>query len=199
MGDRCYLTINIHGHVDTVEKLQAIIKALRDQCLTAEDAGEEDAAYYSEFRRSVNDQTEPQFMDYECNYADISPVERQLQELGVPYYVSHEEGGNYGPGCWSWSPDTGKTERPRDKDGGAFIPTPDLRRMLAQPNPLRLIREEVQRCDRAEGVGLPPFSVSPEVRAFFYAQDKDDSCPECAETAQDGSGTCVTCGAEMEG
>ncbi|WP_192242825.1 hypothetical protein [Mesorhizobium silamurunense] len=109
----------------------------------------------------------PTFYLSECNYADISEEEAELQEIGIAYEVSHEEGGDYGAGAWSWSKDRGKVEAGRIKGQGASVSIAALEAALKQPEPLGAIKAIVDAGNAAEGTDLPGYSLSDDVKAWL--------------------------------
>jgi hypothetical protein len=169
MGDRCRLTTSIHGHIETVEQLGKIIEALELECLTPE-SGPDHEDYYKQFLLAIEQNEAASFTDEQCNYAEIDAAEKALQALGMPYFVSHDEGGDYGAGCWSWSPATGTTHAPRTKEEEAYITTSALSTALANENAIEAIKALIHQCDIAEGKSLPPFTVSAAVLSHLKTQ-----------------------------
>jgi len=166
MGDRAYLSITIHGHVDTVERLNTILEAMDSEGLMpANDLGEPMAWML----QAAETGTAPVFHDHECNYAEINTAEDMLQEIGQPYRVSHEEGGGYGAACWSYDPQNGVKEAIQSRDGGPCLSVEDVRKAIEGDDPITAVRALIENADAADGGNLPPFTVSDAVRAHLVA------------------------------
>jgi hypothetical protein len=164
MGDRCYLSITIHGHIETVAVLNDVVIALEAEGMSNDVfEGNLDSEFIGAIERSSN----PAFHLDECNYADIGGLETALQAHAIPYYVSHDEGGDYPAGCWSWSKETGKTDAIRAQGLGACIAVTAIETALKAENPLTEFAAIVARANAAEGVGLPYFTVSDAVRSHL--------------------------------
>jgi hypothetical protein len=166
MGDRCCLTISIHGHFETASQFDAVERILDENALWPEWK----LSCAGAFLHGAEDWC-VNFTDEECNFADISMAEKQLQSLGVHYYVSHDGGSNYGPACWSWGPDCGKHSAITDHDGGSVVSVNRLTKALNGGEPLAAIREMVSNAMFAEGVHLPQLTLSHSVSEYLAKKE----------------------------
>ena len=168
MGDRCYLTVRLHGKIETIEDFNAVIEAIDAEFMVPEDGhghGKDSIRRYL-----LASDGEPGFYADEVNYANIDDLESSLQEIGLPYHVSHDAGGGYPGAVWTWRPIAGKIEATRAEGSGPVIEIEELRRALKSDDPLKLISEIVADADAADGAGLPPFALSDAVRQHFAHQ-----------------------------
>lgn len=172
MGDRCYLTIHLHGTIETVEDFNAIAAAIEAEAMGPDDYSGHDAASIAQHMlASAAEGLPARFCAEEVNYANIDDLETALQEIGLPYHVSHDAGGSYPGGVWTWRPQAGKVEATSTGETGPVVSVETLRRALKGDDPLLLISEIVSDADAADGAGLPPFALSDAVRQHFGLQD----------------------------
>lgn len=166
MGDRCYLTFHLHGTIETVEHFEKIVEAIKAEWAQPDDySGSHNIARH--ILASAAAKEPAGFVIEECNYANIDDLESVLQEIGLPYHVSHEEGGDYPCGCWTWVPVAGKVEAIRSTGTGPVVTVEDLRRALKGDDPLAEIADIISDADAADGKNLPPFALSDAVREHF--------------------------------
>ncbi len=163
MGDRTYLSIELHGHVETVGMLNAILKTLETEGLVPSDDAGEPLLYIKE---SILTGFDPVFHDHECNYATIDDAEAELQTLSFPYRISWEAGGSFGAGVKSYWPGMGVYTQYGSEDG-PVIPITTLEKAVKANDPVAAIKEIIDEANRADGDGLPSFTVSDEVRAYL--------------------------------
>ncbi|CDX26798.1 hypothetical protein MPL3356_60559 [Mesorhizobium plurifarium] len=169
MGDRCYLELRLRGRIETVEAFEKIVALFEEnnwQVAEYDAAGRTLEMTESLVVGDANGEA-PTFYLNECNYADIGEEEAELQEIGIAYEVSHEEGGDYGAGAWSWSSARGKVEAGRIKNQGASVSIAALEAALKQPDPLAAVKAIVDAGNAAEGTDLPGYSLSDEVKAWL--------------------------------
>jgi hypothetical protein len=114
MGDRCYLSIEIRGPITSLKTLVKVVKAISEENLYPNGGGND---YLGELIAPGL----PTFSADEVNYANIDDLEVVLQGLGVAYSVDHGSGGDYGPGCWSWCPEHGRSEADMAHGGGPVL------------------------------------------------------------------------------
>lgn len=171
MGDRCYLSFTVRGHVNTVQQMNNIIEALQTQGMEAETYINGPNGQYTrlqgletEFLHALVHNENPSFVDEECNYANIEGLEQVMQTMGIAYAVSHGEGSEYSAGVWSWCREFGKCEAMQGHDTGSVL---ELSAVKACMDDKTALAKLIVEAERAEGVGLPNFSVGEEVRQHF--------------------------------
>jgi hypothetical protein len=164
MGDRTYLHITLHGRIETVEAYNEIVQALDSDGLLPDDySGSIEGHIIAAAEQGEN----PGFHNPECNYANIETAESALQDHGVPYYVEHDAGSDYGAGCWSWTPEHGKVDASL-ADGCPAIDVEDLRKVLNKSKtPVADIAALIESADLASGANLPDFALSDAVRVHL--------------------------------
>lgn len=173
MGDRCSLTVIIHGHLETAVALSAIAETIKR--LDMENgtfAGEPASEFIGALRASDN----PAFTHDECYTDDIAPLEEVLQALNMPYHVCHSAGNDYSAGCWSWTPEHGKVYAIQAPDYGDVICAASLRAALDKPDPLAAVTEIYENTVIAGGFYLPLFTASPEVSAVLGIDKEKAPC-----------------------
>lgn len=160
------LTLEIHGHIASVSDLLAITKVLEDQCLHSDSAMTE----LDEFVTALENGLTPSFTDDQCNYGQITEVEDTLQRLDVAYAYQHNAGQELDATYRAWSPENGQSTVTASTQDGAMIALYEVELALSGPSPLEALQTCVERAQRAEGRGLPGFSVSDDVRAYLTAK-----------------------------
>lgn len=171
MGDRVYLELTIHGKIETVDALDAVTQALEEDGMTADSASD----YLGEFQHALEKNFPPVFYDAECNNGELGYVEEVLKRHSVAYSVSHEEGGGFAAACWSWSPDQGKARSFRAHGTGSVIEVTDIEKALRSERPLRELQTLIDIANRADGAGMPEFSVSDQVRLILFQNETADA------------------------
>ena len=166
MGDRCNAYLTIHGRIETIEALDAVLMGLEQEGFGLTFRGVEPCLTLArEMLSALNANRSPDYEAEEVNYGDISEAETPLQEHGIAYAASHGDGGGYDAVAWSWTPGRYTVGTIETKDCGAVIPLSYLSEALTNPNPLQSVIDLVNRARAATGEGMPTFSVSDSVRA----------------------------------
>lgn len=175
MGDRCYLSFTVRGHVNTVQQMTNIIEALQTQGMEAETYVNGPNGQYTridgleeEFLNAILHNENPCFVDEECNYANIEGLEQVMQTMGIAYNVSHGSGSEYPAGVFSWCREFGRHEAVQGEGGGGtMLDLSAVKAVLDDPTALAQL---IVDAEKAEGEGLPNFTVGEEVRQYFAPQ-----------------------------
>lgn len=175
MGDRCYLTFTLTGHIPSMEALEAIAEAIDGENLKPSD-------YLENARDTIVDvllwperQGGIEFVCEECNHADVSGAEAACQEYGVAYEIDHGAGGDYPAGHSAYAPEFGHHSEASD-GSGAVIPLYELEALLNAPEPLDAIRKRIEAAALAAGRGQPDkITAAPEVIAALIAERDEDA------------------------
>jgi hypothetical protein len=177
MGDRCSIHVNIHGHIETVEAMKAAIAAIETEGLNTEHhRGEPDAAIMAEFMHNVGGDNAPQFHNHECNYADIGALETVLREQGIAYSGGHSEGAGFPAMRFAFYPGDGYYEAVDDGTGASVL-LANLKRAVKAEQPLDAVNALIGEADKANGTGMPVFTVSESVLQFLKGEDEEASSP----------------------
>jgi len=108
MGDRCYMTLTMGGHIETESKLQEIVSLLDDDAASITDYPGPKGQTLREYilRCALHGQA-AEFGFDEVNYADL-PCFNALAELGLDLHAHNGSGGGYEAGNQSYNSDTGE-------------------------------------------------------------------------------------------
>lgn len=166
MTDTVSITLEIHGHIASVADLLTITKALENQCLRSDNAMTE----LDEFVVALENSLTPSFTDDQCNYGQITEVEATLQSLDVAYAYQHNAGKDVDATYRAWSPENGQSTVVASMQDGAMVALYELELVLSGPSPLEALQACVARAQRADGRGLPGFTVSDDVRSYLTAK-----------------------------
>jgi len=161
MGDRCWIRLTIHGHIDNLVVFEEVLEALDKEGLYS-DEGHDDMA--REFAHALAFETNPQFQEDECNYANIDDAEAVLREYGIVYHVEHGAGDDYGASAWSWTKEHGKHATLLTHDGDAIVDVASLEEALKDEEPIEELKRIIAARKKACGEGLPQFSVGEVVK-----------------------------------
>ena len=171
MGDRCYLTFTLTGHIPSMEALDAIVDGLETEGLMPEGGRLDVREAIVEALIDPAFQSTVAFYAEECNYADVSGAEGPCQEYGVAYEINHGAGGDYPAGHSAYAPEFGHHSEASD-GSGAVIPLYELETLLNAPEPLEAIRKRIETAARAAGRGQPDrITAAPEVIAALDAEE----------------------------
>ena len=177
MGDRCYMQITLHGHIEDLDTLDLVIEALKGQNM---DPADGEGSYYGNdnvnplfmkaFAHAIAFERNPQFVDDEHNYADISELESVLAQHNIAYAVYHGPGDEYSGANWAFVPTSdnsafNKFEIQLDRDGDAVFTVNEIENLLNDStDPLIDLAKRVHEARLAEGETMPQFSVGDELK-----------------------------------
>lgn len=164
MGDRCYLSLEVHGPIASLRGLKAIAEAIAAEGFNEHSERDDVLDTLAE---AYGEGTTASFEEYECNYANIDDVESAMQDYGCCWSVDHGAGGEYPGGRRSWSPERGHSDI--DTDGNnAVLDVGKIRRALSQGDPLAAVHALVDEVDLANGADLPKkLEVGPMVARYL--------------------------------
>lgn len=160
MGDRCYLSLSLHGRIETVDALNQVIAALEEQGMYNDTF---EGEFINEFAGGAENARSPAFHQNECNNADIGGVEMVLQSLSIPYRVEHDAGHEYCASSWSWTPEQGTTIALRVNGIGEVVEVALLKAALDEADPIAVVKALFEKNVFASGRYLPEFTVSQAV------------------------------------
>jgi len=168
------MQITLHGHIEDLDTLDKVIEGLKGQNLDPVDG---EGSYVSTvpqflkaFAHAIAFERNPQFVDDEHNYADISELEEVLSQHNIAYAVYHSAGDEYSGANWAFVPTSdnsafNKFEIPLDRDGDAVFTVNEIENILNDStDPLIDIAKRVHEARLAEGETLPKFSVGVELK-----------------------------------
>lgn len=169
MGDRTYATFRLGGHVETIDELDEIVRAIiveRVEDQLGNDSMNSESRVQAALRRCIETNESPSFYGQEVNYGIFDDIEAVLVEVpGLGAHFSWEHGGGYESGMKTVLPNG--DEYGASGGDGAAIPLTDLTKARAAGDPLAAIDALIADARAAEGGTLPPFTVSPAVAAYL--------------------------------
>jgi len=170
MGDRVHADILIYGTIDTPAKLARLVKAILDAAVNSVQINVFDETKLLDDLREISreDYGPVHVYDSYANYGYIDEVTDALEELGIPYVKSWEEGGGFGAGTKAWTPD-GAYRADRVKGSGAAIDVTDLEKALKSEDPIAEAQKLVDRANKADGAGMPRFHIPDDVFSNYTA------------------------------
>lgn len=170
MGDRVYASITFGGHIETVEEaeefvsslgLEHIVESDRDKAVTSEDEAKASLRYLIERKADV------QYYDNECNYGTFFDLETMVNEIpGLGCVTMFDAGGGFDAGIKTVLPDGSEHTAYRNRDGGV-ISLSELKAARNSDDVLASLDNLIAAAEQAEGVSLPPLTVSPAVAAWL--------------------------------
>lgn len=166
MGDRCYMTLFICGHIKTVDDFNEIVARLESEGWQNQMAGTVREAFIDALVKSTPElRLSPEFFRDEVNYANIDEIEGDLQEKQIAYYATNGSGDEYGAGARSWCLEHGAHSTDLINDT-AVLSVEQIKHVLKGQNPLVALNDLIVETEIALGVSpnFPSFSVSDEVR-----------------------------------
>jgi hypothetical protein len=173
MGDRCWLSFTLRGELTNLRHLVRLADGVINEGLMDQVEGTDRRAVVNAIVAAWLDGSSPEFVDEECNYANIDDMEKLCQELGMAYHISHSDGGEYAGANKSWMPGYASVMEVTDCKGINVVETGVLRRVLALGDPVKIKTELESLMDavsKAEGYELGEFRVSGKAEKWFARQ-----------------------------
>ncbi|MBZ3695518.1 hypothetical protein [Phyllobacterium calauticae] len=173
MGDRCYLTLTLHGRIETVAALELIVLSLRTHGMRNETV---DGDHCQEFAAALRNASNPAFSFEECFADDVAPIEDVLQSISLPYRVEHGGGDDYPATRWSWTREQGRVFAIQASGYGDVVESSALHAALGEPDPLGAVRTLFDKSVVASGFYLPDFSAAPSVLHHLGVLEEVGTC-----------------------
>jgi hypothetical protein len=161
MGDRCYLSIIICGHIETIEAYQKVTKAIKDEFfLNIEDIS-------LLIRQAVENGTNVEFELNEVNYGNIAPLETVLILHRIDFLVYHDDGSSYPGGYRAYFSSTGAYYECVASHGDVVFYLSRIKDAIESQDPRAYLLTLLEDSDKARGAGLPKLSLGHEVRGWL--------------------------------
>ena len=164
MGDRCSVTVTLHGHIETIEVFKEVVEAIHSELLVFDSNAREVA---TAMREAAEDNTNPYFEADEVNYGNIEPLEDVLKAHRIDYHVDQSNGDNYPGEARSYCSSDDSYEKSIYCFGDAVFYANELTAAVASSDCKKFVEDLLASADRSRGVGLPSFSLGHEVRGWL--------------------------------
>lgn len=167
MGDRCYMTMQLGGHVETVEDFNTILELIDSDCGHVNDISDKSESIAEYLVRMSDEEEVPQFGFEEVNYAELDCAGKISSECGMDIFATNDAGGGYSAGNQSWDGQTGHSYEWTDAEDGS-ISISAIRECLdpekSDSECVAAIFSAIHVVEREQWCDLRPFTVSNAVR-----------------------------------
>lgn len=169
MGDRVHATFTLGGHIETIADCEELVEAIAAEGVTDSERDEfitdiEEAK--TALRFAVENQLEPKFYDNECNYGTFDSVESAVSLTeGLAAYICWDAGGGFPAGMKTITPDG--LVFSSEGNGDPTITLSELVEARKADDVLEAIDAIIAKANKAGGVEMPSFTVSPAVAAWL--------------------------------
>lgn len=172
MGDRVYASIEIGGHIETIEEAEQLIDALIREVITFNPTDEKLACLedgQTALRAVIEAGRTFEGHDLEVNYGNFEELDAAATNLPKLWFsTTYEAGGEFSEGIKTFI--DGEQFCCMTNDNGPVVSLSELEGIVNGNEPETIayaLTRIITRVQREAGIGLPPLTASPAVAAWL--------------------------------